>query len=389
MGARGDFGNDPAIRPMRIILRGNALRDDARGERGTGPVDHGDGSFVARRFDTEDERHGRLSLKDIPVYGKPVMNTLSKPLSPSPATPLKLGTRRSPLALAQAEETRARLCAAHGWEPAAIEIVSVIASGDKVLDRPLAEIGGKALWTKELDAALADGSVDFAVHSMKDVETERPATLVIAAVLPREDVRDVLVGADSVAAIPPGARVGTSAPRRAAQMLHARPDLTVVGFRGNVATRLGKLESGEADVTLLAAAGLNRLGQSGIGSPLAADTWLPAPAQGAIGIECLASRTDLRALLDAIDHKPSHAAIIAERAVLRGLGGTCHSPIALLTAAEGDNLTLRAALFSPDGAERIEASATFARHDAAGPAALAKTLLDAAPEAIRRHFTGS
>ncbi|MEI6642998.1 MAG: hydroxymethylbilane synthase [Novosphingobium sp.] len=318
------------------------------------------------------------------------MNTPVTPLiAPSPANPLKLGTRRSPLAMAQAEETRARLCAAHGWEEAAIELVSVVASGDQVLDRPLAEIGGKALWTKELDAWLADGSIDFAVHSMKDVETERPAILTIAAVLPREDVRDVLVGAESLETIPAGARVGTSAPRRAAQMLHARPDLTVVGFRGNVATRLAKLESGEADVTLLAAAGLNRLGQNGIGSPLPSDTWLPAPAQGAIGVECLAARADIVALLAAIDDRPSHAAIDAERGLLRGLGGTCHSPIALLTTADGDMLTLRAALFSPDGADRIEASATFAADDADGPAALARTLLGDAPESIRRHFTGS
>lgn len=323
------------------------------------------------------------------MYRKPSMNTSIPPsLSPSPANPLKLGTRRSPLAMAQAEETRRRLCAAHGWEEARVELVTVVASGDQILDRPLAEIGGKALWTKELDAWLADGSIDFAVHSMKDVETERPGTLMIAAVLPREDVRDVLVGAESLAAIPAGARVGTSAPRRAAQMLHARPDVTVVGFRGNVATRLGKLEAGEADVTLLAAAGLNRLGQSGIGSPLPAETWLPAPAQGAIGIECLAARADLVALLDAIDDKPSRAAIEAERGLLRGLGGTCHSPIALLTSADGGTLTLRAALFSPDGAERIEASATFPAGDRDGPAALARTLLDSAPEAIRRHFTG-
>lgn len=314
---------------------------------------------------------------------------MTTPVTPSAANPLKLGTRRSPLAVAQAEETRRRLCAAHGWDESFVELVTVVASGDQVLDRPLAEIGGKALWTKELDAWLADGSIDFAVHSMKDVETERPETLVIAAVLPREDVRDVLVGAQSVAAIPAGARVGTSAPRRAAQMLHARPDVSVVGFRGNVATRLGKLEAGEADVTLLAAAGLNRLGETGVGSPLDAETWLPAPAQGAIGVECLAARTDIVALLGAIDHKPSHAAIDAERGLLRGLGGTCHSPIALLTRAEGDTLTLRAALFSPDGAERVEASATFPAGDTEGPAALAQTLLNSAPEAIRRHFTGS
>ena len=314
---------------------------------------------------------------------------MTTPVTPSAANPLKLGTRRSPLAVAQAEETRRRLCAAHGWDESFVELVTVVASGDQVLDRPLAEIGGKALWTKELDAWLADGSIDFAVHSMKDVETERPETLMIAAVLPREDVRDVLVGAESVAAIPAGARVGTSAPRRAAQMLHARPDVTVVGFRGNVATRLGKLEAGEADVTLLAAAGLNRLGETSVGTPLDAETWLPAPAQGAIGVECLAARTDIVALLGAIDHQPSHAAIDAERGLLRGLGGTCHSPIALLTTAEGDTLTLRAALFSPDGAERVEASATFPAGDAEGPAALAHSLLSSAPEAIRRHFTGS
>ncbi|MBY0391995.1 MAG: hydroxymethylbilane synthase, partial [Novosphingobium sp.] len=241
---------------------------------------------------------------------------MTTPVTPSAANPLKLGTRRSPLAVAQAEETRRRLCAAHGWDASFVELVTVVASGDQVLDRPLAEIGGKALWTKELDAWLADGSIDFAVHSMKDVETERPETLVIAAVLPREDVRDVLVGAESVAAIPAGARVGTSAPRRAAQMLHARPDVTVVGFRGNVATRLGKLEAGEADVTLLAAAGLNRLGETSVGSPLDPETWLPAPAQGAIGVECLAARTNIVALLSAIDHKPSHAAIDAERGLL-------------------------------------------------------------------------
>ncbi len=314
---------------------------------------------------------------------------MTTPVTPSAANPLKLGTRRSPLAVAQAEETRRRLCAAHGWDASFVELVTVVASGDQVLDRPLAEIGGKALWTKELDAWLADGSIDFAVHSMKDVETERPETLVIAAVLPREDVRDVLVGAESVAAIPAGARVGTSAPRRAAQMLHARPDVTVVGFRGNVATRLGKLEAGEADVTLLAAAGLNRLGETSVGSPLDPETWLPAPAQGAIGVECLAARTNIVALLSAIDHKPSHAAIDAERGLLRGLGGTCHSPIALLTTAEGDTLTLRAALFSPDGAERVEASATFPASDTQAPAALAHALLSSAPEAIRRHFTGS
>jgi hydroxymethylbilane synthase len=249
-----------------------------------------------------------------------------------------------------------------------VEIVPVIASGDRIQDRPLAEIGGKALWTKELDGWLASGEIDFAVHSMKDVETIRPAELAIAAVLPRADVRDVLVGAESVAAIP-GARVGTSAPRRA-QMLHARPDLSIVPFRGNVATRLAKLQAGEADVTLLAAAGLARLNQTGVGHPLPTDHWLPAPAQGAIGIECLTARADLRGWLAAIDHAPTHAAVRAERALLLALGGNCHSPIALHTQADGDGLTLRAALFSPDGALRVEATERFSAGDEAAPPAL-------------------
>ncbi len=307
----------------------------------------------------------------------------------SPKQPLQLGTRRSPLAMAQAIEARARLCAAHGWPESLVELVPVTASGDRVQDRPLAEIGGKALWTKELDAWLFSGEIDFAVHSMKDVETVRPEEFAIAAVLPRADVRDVLVGSASIHGIPPGARVGTSAPRRAAQMLHARPDLTIVGFRGNVATRLSKLQAGEADVTLLAAAGLQRLGETGVGHPLSQFEWLPAPAQGAIGIECLTARSELRQWLSAIDDTPSHDAIRAERALLLALGGNCHSPIAVLTTAHASSLTLRAAIFSPDGAERVEASETFAPHDAGGPARLARRLLADAPESITVHFSGA
>ena len=290
--------------------------------------------------------------------------------------------------MAQAEEARARLCAAHGWNEAAVELVPVTASGDKIQDRPLAEIGGKALWTKELDAWLVSREIDFAVHSLKDVETIRPAEIAIAAILPREDVRDVLVGAASVHALPQGARVGTSAPRRAAQMLHARPDCTIVPFRGNVATRLAKLAAGEADATLLAAAGLNRLGEHGTGHPLDADEWLPAPGQGAIAIECRADDAATRALLAAIDDAPSHAAVMAERALLAALGGNCHSPIAVLTKAEGAELVLRAALFSPDGAERIEGSARFAADDLEGAGQLADELLGKAPASIKVHFTG-
>ncbi len=291
--------------------------------------------------------------------------------------------------MAQAHETRTRLCAAHGWDESAIEIVSVTASGDKILDRPLADIGGKALWTKELDAWLFEGEIDFSVHSMKDVETLRPEQFCIAAVLPRADVRDVLVGAPSIHSIPPGARVGTSAPRRAAQMLHARPDLTIVGFRGNVATRLAKLQAGEADVTLLAAAGLQRLDQSGVGTALSEHEWLPAPAQGAIGIECLVANTAVRNWLSAIDDRPTHDAVMAERALLAALGGNCHSPIAVLTTHHEASLSLRAAIYSPDGAERIEAHETFAPGDTTGPLRLAQRLLAQAPESVTVHFAGA
>ncbi|WP_374282091.1 hydroxymethylbilane synthase [Novosphingobium sp.] len=304
----------------------------------------------------------------------------------APDRPLKLGTRRSPLAMAQAEEAQRRLVAAHPG--LVVEIVPVTASGDKIQDRPLAEIGGKALWTKELDQWLLDGEIDFAVHSSKDVETLRPAQIAIAAILPREDVRDVLVGAASIRALPQGAVVGTSAPRRAAQLLHARPDLKVVSFRGNVATRLAKLAAGEADATLLARAGLNRLGESGTGHPLEPHEWLPAPGQGAIAIECRADDAATRGLLAAIDHAPSRHAVLAERALLAGLGGNCHSPIAVLTEAEGPQLVMRAAIFSPDGAEKVERTARFAPGDSAAPAALAAQLLAEAPEAVRVHFSG-
>ncbi|HCF24087.1 MULTISPECIES: hydroxymethylbilane synthase [unclassified Novosphingobium] len=301
-----------------------------------------------------------------------------------PDRPLKLGTRASPLAMAQAHEARDRLCAAHpGLE---VEIVPVTASGDKVLDRPLAEIGGKALWTKELDAWLLAGEIDFAVHSLKDVETIRPLAIAIAAILPREDVRDVLVGVESLSALPPGARIGTSAPRRAAQALHARPDCQVVGIRGNVQTRLAKLQAGEADATLLAMAGLNRLGMAHYGTPLDPEVWLPAPGQGAIAIEARAADESTRALLSAIDHAPSHRAVIAERALLAALGGNCHSPIAVLTSQDGGNLTMKAALLSPDGAERVDATTTFAAADLDGPARLAAQLLAQASPAIAAHF---
>jgi hydroxymethylbilane synthase len=302
---------------------------------------------------------------------------------------IKLGTRRSPLAMVQAEETRARLCAAHGWAEAAVELVPVVASGDKVQDRPLAEIGGKALWTRELDEWLRLGRIDAAVHSLKDAETWRPDGFALGAILPRADKRDVLVGAASLKALPQGAVIGTSAPRRAAQALHARPDCRIVVFRGNVATRLAKLAAGEADATFLAAAGLERLGESGVGHPLEPNEWLPAPAQGAIAVECRTGDDHVRGWLAAIDHMASRAEVLAERAFLAALGGSCHSPVAVLCDCDGDMLAMRAALFSPDGAERVEGAARFAGTDATGPARLAAELLARATPGIAAHFSGA
>lgn len=305
------------------------------------------------------------------------------------AVKLRLGTRNSPLAMAQAYETRERLCKAHGWDESQVELVPVLASGDKVLDRPLAEIGGKALWTKELDVWLGEGRIDVSVHSAKDVETIRPHEFGFGAVLPRADRRDSLVGAKSIADIPEGAVVGTSAPRRASQLLNLRPDCTVVTFRGNVATRLGKLEAGEADVTFLAAAGLERLGESEVGSPLEADEWIPAAAQGAIVLECRADDDATKAALGAIDDHGTRAELEAERALLAQLGGTCHSPVAVLCQPSGEGLTMRAALFSPDGSERVDGEAVFDALDLAPVKALAKDLLGRATPGIAEHFNGS
>ncbi|MFM7028700.1 MAG: hydroxymethylbilane synthase [Chakrabartia sp.] len=292
---------------------------------------------------------------------------------------LKLGTRASPLALAQAEMVRNALLAAHGWSADNVQIVAMTASGDRVLDRPLADIGGKALWTKELDRALAEGDIDFAVHSMKDVETFRPASLAIAAMLPRADVRDRLIGAPSIAGLAQGARVGTSSPRRAAQLMRLRPDLKIVLFRGNVATRLARLQAGEADATLLAAAGLDRLGQSDIGTAIAEDVMLPAPAQGAIGIETLAANDRVRALLAPINHDDTFACVMAERQFLAGLQAGCHSPVAAQAKRIDGQIWLRGEILSEDGRECEAGSGD-------DPAALAAALLDRASPALRAIF---
>jgi hydroxymethylbilane synthase len=299
--------------------------------------------------------------------------------------PFRLGTRGSPLALAQAHMVQAALAAAHAIET---EIVVIRTTGDKVQDRALAEIGGKSLWTKELDRALLGGEIDCAVHSMKDVETVRPDMIAIAAILPRADVRDRLVGAESVEALRQGAVVGTASPRRAAQLKRLRPDIETVLFRGNVDTRLAKLAAGEADATLLAAAGLERLGRHDVGFAVPINVMLPAPAQGAVGIEVRADDARARTLLAAIDDPHSHACILAERALLAALKADCHSPVAALATLEGAILTIEAELLSEDGSAHVHGQIEGAPLDRDLPGALARDLLDRAPESVRRLFEG-
>ncbi|WP_294284909.1 hydroxymethylbilane synthase [uncultured Sphingomonas sp.] len=297
----------------------------------------------------------------------------------------KLGTRGSPLALTQANMVRDALCAAHGWTPDEIDLVVIRTTGDRVQDRALAEIGGKALWTKELDRALLAREIDAAVHSMKDVETIRPPEIRIAAMLPRADVRDRLIGADSVAELPRGAVVGTSSPRRRAQLLRLRPDLKVVLFRGNVDTRLAKLAAGEADATLLAAAGLDRLGRDGVGRAIPTDEMLPAPAQGAVGIEVLASHDEALVAVAAIDDPATSACVLTERALLAALGADCHSPVAALAALSGEMLTLRAELIAEDGSLHVDGTGE-GTDGALIAAELAADLLARAPSSVRSLF---
>jgi len=300
------------------------------------------------------------------------------------ARPLRLGTRGSPLALWQANMVADALRSVHGLGGQAIEIVPIRTTGDQVQDRALAEVGGKALWTKELDRALLEGEIDFAVHSMKDVETIRPAEIVIAAMPPRADTRDRLIGADSLAALPTNARVGTSSPRRAAQVRRARPDAQILLFRGNVDTRLRKLAAGEADATLLAAAGLERLGRNDVGTAL--DDMLPAPAQGAVGIEARADDVEILGLLAAIDHKPTSLCVRAERALLAALGADCRSPVAARAQLALGQIHLRAEILTEDGSQFQAGEIVFPFHEDNTPAALAHILLDRAGPALRGLF---
>lgn len=273
------------------------------------------------------------------------MSAAAKPL-------LIIGTRGSPLAMAQAHEVRARLCAAHGAsdDDIAIEVISV--AGDRIQDRPLAEIGGKGLFTAEIEERLADGRIDIAVHSSKDMPTMLPDGLELSAFLPREDVRDGLVSPHvaSFDALGDGAVVGTSSLRRSALIRRVRPDLQIVGFRGNVGTRLQKLKDGVAQATFLACAGLNRLGKGDvITEALDVERFPPAPGQGAICIEARTADRRVQALLAPLNHEPTAQALACERAFLDALDGSCRTPIAGLARLDGDRLVFSGMILTPDG----------------------------------------
>ncbi len=281
---------------------------------------------------------------------------------------LRIGTRGSPLALVQAHETRDRLVAAHGLNPADIEIVVISVTGDQIRDRPLTEIGGKGLFTKEIEEALLAGNIHMAVHSMKDLPAVLPGGLVIAAVLPREDARDAFLSltANSIAELPVGAKIGSSSVRRTAQLLRMRPDLKTVLFRGNVQTRLRKLSEGVADATFLACAGLNRLGLAEkITAAMPTEIMLPALAQGAIGIEIREGDEETKQLLSGINHTESSIAVACERAFLQTLDGSCRTPLAGHASLDGGILNFRGHALTLDGVHCFEATRQGPLSDAA------------------------
>ena len=293
---------------------------------------------------------------------------------PTPADPLKIGTRGSPLAMAQAHETRARLMAAFALPVEAFEIVVIKVTGDLIQDRALKDIGGKGLFTREIEDALLDGSIDIAVHSMKDMPVAQPEGLVIDCYLPREDVRDAFValGVPGLSALPQGAVVGSSSLRRRAQLLVRRPDLQLVEFRGNVQTRMRKLQEGVAAATFLAMAGLNRLDMTVGQIAIEAEEMLPAVAQGCIGVERRAADERTGEMLAAIHHYDTGLRLVAERAFLDRLDGSCQTPIAGLAVLDGD-LWLRGEILRPDGSQAI---ASDLRGPATDGAAIGRALAD-------------
>ncbi len=298
---------------------------------------------------------------------------------PSPDRPLKIGTRGSPLALWQAHEVRRCLMAALALPEVAFETVVIKVTGDAIQDKALREIGGKGLFTREIEEALLDGGIDIAVHSMKDMPTLQPEGLVLDCYLERADVRDGFVSprAARLEDLPPGAVVGSSSLRRRAQLKLRRPDLQLVEFRGNVQTRMRKLEEGVADATFLAMAGLTRLGMAHVArSAIAPEEMLPACAQGAIGVERRVGDGRVAAMLAAIHHGPTGLRLAAERAFLTRLDGSCETPIAGLAVLEGDGLWLRGEILRPDGTASVSGEVRGSAGDGAAMGiALADDLL--------------
>ena len=293
--------------------------------------------------------------------------------------PFRIGTRGSPLALAQAYETRSRLMAAHGLPEEMFEIVVLSTKGDRITDRSLALIGGKGLFTEEIEAQLSSGELDFAVHSSKDMPTKLPEGLHLSAFLPREDIRDAFIGRSvkRLLDLPQGATVGSASLRRQALIRRLRPDLDVIVFRGQVDTRLAKLAGGEADATLLAYAGLKRLGKLDVPTEILDPvSFPPAPAQGAICIESRIGDVRMENLLSAIDDRPTRAAVTCERGFLATLDGSCRTPIAGYATVEGDHLQFRGMILTPDGSR-------FHEIETSGTAENAATLGKAAGDAIR------
>jgi hydroxymethylbilane synthase len=297
------------------------------------------------------------------------------------ARTIRIGTRGSPLALAQAREVQQRLEAAHGPGTLAFEIHAIKTTGDRIQDRPLSEAGGKGLFTKEIEEALLEGRVDLAVHSMKDMPTLLPASLTVACFLPREDVRDAFISpkAKTLAELPAGAIVATSSLRRQAQVRHLRPDLAVTEMRGNVETRLRKLAEGLGDATLLAMAGLKRLGLADrITAPVPVDEMLPAVAQGAIGAEMRDDDEAMAQVVALINHEPTALAVTAERAFLAKLEGSCRTPIAGLGELAGGRFLFRGMILTPDGRE------AHATRREGSPAEAVKLAVDAAAELLAK-----
>ncbi len=288
-------------------------------------------------------------------------------MTQSSGTILRLGTRGSPLALAQAHMVREALARAHGFSPERIAVEVIRTSGDRIQDRPLADVGGKGLFTKEIEEALAEGAIDLAVHSSKDMPTVLPAGLVLSASMEREDPRDAFISrkVKSMMKLPRGATVGTASLRRQAMVKRKRPDLRIVPLRGNVETRLRKLDDGVADATLLALAGLKRLGLADAATAiLDVDEFLPAVGQGAIGIETRAHDSRTRELLGAINHAGTFSALAAERAFLAVLDGSCRTPIGGHATVSGGRLRLRGMIVKPDGSEAFEVAREGDERDA-------------------------